>query len=75
MTSRLALLPRLALVLATLLPIAACTAENAPADGAAATAPAAASATAATAASATPAASTANPAAAAATVDLSLIHI
>ena len=69
MISRPALLPRLALVLATLLPIAACTAENAPADGASATAPAAASATAATAASATPAASTANPAAAAATVD------
>lgn len=68
MTSRLALLPRLGLILAALLPIAACTAEDTPADATTAT-PAAAAVGASAAAANSAAAPAANQAAAAAAID------
>ncbi len=68
MTSRLALLPRLALVLAALLPIAACTAEDTPSDAATAT-PAAATAGDSAGTANAAAASAANQAAAAVAID------
>ncbi|HEU4813453.1 MAG TPA: thiol:disulfide interchange protein DsbA/DsbL [Xanthomonadaceae bacterium] len=69
MTSRLALLPRLGLILAALLPIAACTAEDTPSDAATAATPAATATSDSAAPANSAAASAANQAAAAAAID------